>query len=85
MSCYFKSTKLETDMTSYRAKMHELLMADNPNLSHLTQQRAILTRGLVTPAITKKIKTQIQQYINRNVNQILNDNENAINIINIPT
>ncbi|CAH1098904.1 unnamed protein product [Psylliodes chrysocephalus] len=65
MRSYFKITKMETDLTTYRYALHRAFVEKYPELQHLTEQRiadqrrAILTKNLLAAPVVQQIRAEV--------------------------
>lgn len=65
MRSYFKITKMETDLTTYRYALHRAFVEKYPELQHLTEQRiadqrrAILTKNLLAAPVLQQIRAEV--------------------------
>ena len=68
---YYKVTRLETDRTMYRQRLHANFIQKFPYLNHLNEQRiadqrrAIIVRNLLPPLTLEQIKEEVRRELNQ--------------------
>ncbi|XP_060802889.1 uncharacterized protein LOC132902324 [Amyelois transitella] len=79
---YFTVTELETNLTSYRPRLHEYVIAENPEIAHVSEQRisdqrrVIFNNKMVNGTRIQQIRKEVAQQLNRQCNdpRIINNN-----------
>lgn len=72
MRSYYRATEVETNLTVYRARMHQDFTKRHPELSHLTEQRiadqrrAIITNNLLPGATIDTVREEIYREVGHN-------------------
>ncbi|KAL0810285.1 hypothetical protein ABMA28_010444 [Loxostege sticticalis] len=72
MRCYYTVTQLETNMTTYRSKLHLKFIDTHPNLSHITpqrlsdQRRSIVNNRLLDQTVLQRIRNEVSLSLTNN-------------------
>ncbi|KAL0870860.1 hypothetical protein ABMA27_004702 [Loxostege sticticalis] len=77
MKCYYIVTEMETNMTTYRSKLHLKFIDIYPELAHISQQRlsdqrrSIVNNRLLSPSELQNIKTVVASILRNHTQENL--------------
>ena len=88
---YLEITKMETDKTMYRGKLHHAFITQYPHLAHITEQRiadqrrVIIKNTLLTLDTQEQIKHETEALLNTNNTLTVQDNTSVLSNYEIQT